>query len=180
LGENGEMQAIDKYARIERERRFLVREFPTDAEVTRIHRIVDRYIEGTRLRLREQNQKGEPPVFKLAKKVPCLAGGAQQGLITNLYLSEHEFSLLAQLPAKSLSKTRYSVPPFGIDIFEGTLQGLVLAEAEFNSAEAASGLILPSFILREVSADNRFSGGELVRASRQDLQTWLLEHGIKI
>jgi CYTH domain-containing protein len=32
-----------------------------------------------------------------------------------------------------LNKVRYSVPPLGIDVFEGTLEGLRLAEAEFNS-----------------------------------------------
>jgi len=94
-----------------------------------------------------------------------------------MYLTQDEFALLAQLSAKKLCKTRFSVPPFGIDVFEGTLEGLLLAEAEFDSAAAADDLTLPSFILREVSTDNRFTGGQLVRAARQDIQTWLLEYG---
>jgi CYTH domain-containing protein len=97
-----------------------------------------------------------------------------------MYLTKDEFGVLAQLSAKKLSKTRYSVPPFGIDVFEGTLQGLVLGEAKFDSAAAADALTLPSFILGEVSADNRFTGGQLVRASRQDIQSWLLEYGIRL
>jgi CYTH domain-containing protein len=97
-----------------------------------------------------------------------------------MYLSEDEFRIFAQLSAKQLSKTRYSVPPFGIDVFEGTLQGLIVAEAEFESAQDADSLTLPSFIVREVSADPRFTGGRLVRASRQEIQAWLSEYGIKL
>jgi CYTH domain-containing protein len=70
------------------------------------------------------------------------------------------------------------VPPFGIDVFHDTLEGLFLAEAEFDTPLEADALALPSFILREVSADRRFTGGELARASRRDLQFLLLENGI--
>ena len=100
-------------------------------------------------------------MFKLTQKVPARASGAQQGLITTIYLTGDEFRVFAQLSAKRLSKTRYSVPPFGIDVFEGKLEGLLLAEAEFDSAAEADALTLPSFILGEVSADNRFTGGQL-------------------
>ena len=79
-----------------------------------------------------------------------------------------------------LTKTRHSVPPFGIDVFEGVLSGSVLADAEFNSAAEASALALPSFIVREVSDDSRFTGGSLVTVSRQELENWLAEHGIKL
>lgn len=88
--------------------------------------------------------------------------------------------MLAQLPAQSLSKIRYSLPPFGIDVFEGMLEGLILAEAEFDSAADAGALLLPSFILHEVTADPRFTGGQLVRASRQQIQAWLSEYGISL
>jgi CYTH domain-containing protein len=97
-----------------------------------------------------------------------------------MYLTEGEFRVFSQLPAKKLSKTRYSVPPFGIDVFEDELKGLILAEAEFDSAAGARALILPSFILREVSTDNRFTGGQLARASRHDILIWLSEYGIKL
>jgi len=174
------MQLQHKYARIERERRFLLEQFPSNANVVRIRRITDRYIDGTALRLREQSDGSEPAIFKLTQKVPARASGAQQGLITSMELTQDEFRVLAQLAAGKLSKTRYSVPPFGIDVFEDTLQGLVLAEAEFDSAAAADALTIPSFIVCEVSADERFTGGQLVRASRQDVRTWLSEYGIAL
>jgi CYTH domain-containing protein len=174
------MQPQHKYARIELERRFLLDQFPGHANVVRVRRITDRYIDATGLRLREQNDGSGLTVYKLTQKIPARAGEAQQALITSMYLTRDEFDVLAQLPAKMLSKTRYSVPPFGIDLFEGTLKGLVLAEAEFDSAIEAQALVLPWFILHDVSTDERFTGGRLVRASRQDLQTWLAEYRIRL
>jgi len=180
LGQNMKVQLQHKYARIERERRFLLAQFPSNANVVRIRRIIDRYIDGTALRLREQSEDSGLVMFKLTQKLPARASGAQQGLITSMYLTKDEFCILAQLSAKTLNKTRYSVPPFGIDVFEGPLEGLLIAEAEFDSAAAADSITLPSFIFQEVSADNRFTGGQLVCASRQDVKTWLLEYGIRL
>src|SRR5581483_9884754 len=134
-----------KYARIERERRFLVEQFPAPANVVGIRSIKDLYIDNTALRLREQTEDTGAVVFKLTQKIPARGPGAQQGFITNMYLSKEEFRVLAQLSGKKLRKTRYSLPPFGIDVFEGELAGLLLAEAEFDSADAADSLTLPSF-----------------------------------
>jgi CYTH domain-containing protein len=174
------MPLVHKYARIERERRSLLERFPKNADVAGIRQLIDRYIDGTTLRLRKQSKDGGPTVFKLTQKIPERAGGAQRGFITSMYLTEDEFFLLAQLPAKTLSKTRYSVPPFGIDVFEDALEGLLLAEAEFDAASDAEALPVPSFALREVSSDERFTGGELVRASRREMLAWLLEFGIRL
>lgn len=172
------VETAGKYARIERERRFLAERFPADAGVTRIRRIADRYLDGTTLRLRHQSEERGPAVFKLTQKIPARAAGAQQGFITTMYITEAEYRVLAALPAQTLRKTRYSVPPFGIDVFEGALQGLVLAEAEFDSASAADAQGMSPFLVREVSDDDRFTGGRLVRASREDVRNWLSEYDI--
>jgi CYTH domain-containing protein len=174
------LPAQHKFARIERERRFLLDGFPSNANVIRVSRITDRYIDGTALRLRQLSDDIGSVVFKLTQKVPSPDAGAQQGFITTMYLREHEFRALAQLSGAQLNKIRYSVPPFGIDVFEDRLEGLVMAEAEFESALDADALTLPSFILREVSTDDRFTGGQLARASRQQIQVWLSEYGIKL
>ena len=170
----------EKYARIERERRFLLAQFPSNATVVRDRRITDSYIEGTTLRLRKQCYSDGLTTFKLTQKLQLRGNGAQQGFITSMYLTQDEFQVLAQLPARKLTKTRFSVPPFGIDVFDGLLQGLILAEAEFDSAAAAYALTVPSFATGEVSADDRFTGGQLVRASRQDIQSWLLDYGVAL
>lgn len=170
----------EKYARIERERRFLLAQFPSNTMVVRNRRITDNYIEGTTLRLRKQSYNDGLTTFKLTQKLPLRGNGAQQGFITSMYLTQDEFQVLAQLPARKLTKTRFSMPPFGIDVFDGLLEGLILAEAEFESATAAETLTVPFFVIGEVSADDRFTGGQLVRASRQDIQCWLLDYGIAL
>lgn len=114
------------------------------------------------------------------KKLPGGTARGQQGLITTMYLTNDECGILTTLPATELTKIRHSVPPFGIDVFEGKLNGLVLAEAEFNSEAEASALVLPSFIVAEISDDRRFSGGNLVTASRKELGQWLTEYGITL
>src|SRR5689334_11708245 len=113
------MLSKHKYARIERERRFLLERLPPQMSVTRICRIDDRYIDGTALRLRERNDDCGQVTYKFTQKIPGRSNGAQQGLITSMYLTKSEFCVLATLPARQLRKTRYSVPPFGIDVFEG-------------------------------------------------------------
>jgi CYTH domain-containing protein len=174
------MSSAPKYAKIERERRFLLERLPQEAIVVRTRRIADRYIHGARLRLREQTDDDGSAVFKLTQKISERGDGAQQGFITTMYLKRDEFDVLAQLPANTLAKSRYSVPPFGIDVFEDQLEGLVLAEAEFASPEDAAALEIPSFICSEVSADDRFTGGRLVLASRDELRARLAEYGIHL
>ena len=157
-----------KYALVERERRFLLAGFPNDVTVVRTRHITDRYIDGTRLRLRAMRDEDGSTVYKLTQKIRELGPDSRQGFITNIYLDEAEFRVFAQLPAAVLRKTRYSVPPFGIDVFMDALEDLVLAEVEGEADLAA-----PSYAVREVSTDERFTGGHLVRLARAELQALL-------
>ncbi|WP_035851411.1 CYTH domain-containing protein [Kitasatospora azatica] len=169
--------AVGKYARVERERRFLFAEPPAPAVVTVTRRIDDRYLTGTRLRLRRVERTDSGAVeLKLTQKLP----GTPWGLVTNTYLSPEEYRLLATLPAQVIRKTRYSVPPLGIDVFEPPLHGLVLAEAEFDTEEEARVFAPPAGCVAEVTADPRFTGGSLVSASRAQLRARLAEYGIQI
>jgi CYTH domain-containing protein len=173
------MQQPHKYGRIERERRFLLGAFPS-GDVVRIRHIKDRYLDGTRLRLREQADEGGPAIFKLTQKVADGESGALHELVTNIYLTADEFQLLSRLPGRMLSKVRYSIPPFGIDVFADALEGLRLAEAEFRSAADADALAIPGYMLHEVTGDVRFTGGQLVRASRQSVEDWLTGYGMTL
>ncbi|MFE7869619.1 hypothetical protein ACFUYE_04635 [Micromonospora humida] len=169
-----------KYARVERERRFLLAGPPPPATVTAGRRITDRYLDGTRLRLRRDESLASGACeLKLTQKVPAQRPGHVQGLITNMYLSPAEYELLARLPAATLGKTRLSVPPLGIDVFDPPLHGLVLAEAEFTTDEAAHSFLPPPQVVAEVTDDVRFTGGSLVHAHRDDLLSWLADYGIK-
>jgi len=169
-----------KYARVERERRFLLAAPPPASAVTGSRRITDRYLPGTRLRLRRVDYPGnQASEFKFTQKVPADRPGYIQGLITNTYLSAAEYDLLASLPADVLSKTRLIVPPLSIDVFGPPLHGLVLADVEFTTDEAARSFRPPPLAIAEVTSDARFTGGNLVRTRRHDLLTWLAEYGIE-
>jgi CYTH domain-containing protein len=169
-----------KYARIERERRFLLAGPPPPSAITGRRRINDRYLPETRLRLRriDHMDSGECE-FKFTQKVPADQPGFIQGLITNTYLSAAEYDLLASLRADVLSKTRLSVPPLSIDIFDPPLHGLIMADVEFSTDKEAQAFLPPSVLVAEVTDDLRFTGGSLVRARRDDLLAWLAEYGIE-
>jgi CYTH domain-containing protein len=169
-----------KYARVERERRFLLAGPPPASAVTESRRITDRYLPGTRLRLRrvEIADSGELQ-FKFTQKVPAGEPGFVQGLITNTYLSATEYDLLATLSADVLAKTRLSVPPLSVDIFDPPLHGLVMADIEFATDQEARAFAAPAIAIAEVTDDLRFTGGSLVRASRADLRAWLADYGIE-
>ena len=170
-----------KYARIERERRFLLASPPSASALTAGRRITDRYLPETRLRLRRIDYlDGEACEFKFTQKVPAGRPGHVQGLITNTYLSATEYDVLAAIPAEVLSKTRFSLPPLSIDVFDPPLHGLVLADVEFSTDEAARSFPLPAVAIAEVTDDLRFTGGNLARTRRHELLAWLAEYGIEL
>ncbi len=138
----------EKYARIERERRFLVAEFPSEGRPVRVTEIVDRYFPGTTLRLRRMIARvGEDAteICKLTQKVRSESGGAEQGLITTTYLSESEYELLARLPGDDLRKTRFSIRR-GVDVFAPPLDGLILARGGVRDGQGDDGV--PPSVLR--------------------------------
>lgn len=170
-----------KYALVERERRFLLRAAPEASGARELRRITDRYLAGTRLRLRRVERPGSfPPEFKLTQKIPADRPGPVQGTITNTYLSRDEYDVFAVLPAAVLVKTRLSIPPLGVDVFGPPLDGLVLAEAEFGTDEEMYAFEPPAGIVAEVTADPRFTGGRLVHAHRTELASWLGDYGIPL
>ena len=169
-----------KYARVEIERRFLLAGVPDGAEVSAVHEIDDRYLDGTRVRLRRMAQVGGATQLKLTQKVPEAAGGAQQGALTTIYLSEAEHAAFARLPAAELRKSRLSIAPYGVDVFHGELEGLYLAEAEFATMQDAAALVPAAFCHAEVTTDRRFTGGELVRASGEQVRAWAREYALEL
>jgi hypothetical protein len=169
-----------EYARPERERRFLFTA-PPDGPVIRTVRIVDRYLLGTRIRLRQATEASgdgdaQRTIHKLTQKVSASDGGL--ALITTMYLEATEYAALLQLPAATLRKTRLSIPPLGVDVFEGELFGLVLGEAEFEDDASMTAFPLPRDAVADVTRDRRLSGGRLVVTSAAELAAVLHTHGI--
>lgn len=155
-----------KYMAIERERRWLCRTVPHE-RVVQTDIITDLYITGAQLRLREARPTdGGTPTFKLSRKADV---DARTRLITTIYLPEEEFALLrSSLQGPTLKKLRHKLQPLpgvsmSVDEFQGTLGGLVLAEAECETQDALAVFPVPDFALREVTDDARFSGASLAK-----------------
>ncbi|MBO0822475.1 MAG: hypothetical protein J2P27_01295 [Actinobacteria bacterium] len=143
-----------RYARVETERRFLVRAVPEG--VTHVYDIADRYIEGTRLRLREITTDGTT-TRKLGQKIR-LGSGPERIAHTSIYLDDAEWAVLCRLPARLLRKRRYRVEQNGVllavDRFE---DGCLVAEID-GSDERPTDPPPWLDVIREVTGDEAFTG----------------------
>ena len=155
---------LGRYARLEDEQRFLLRGLPAGLEEPRL--IVDRYLIGTRLRLREVTAEGRI-VRKLGHKVCPDPRRPSRIWHTTCYLDEAELEMLASLPTHVLTKRRWTVRGGGcVDELLGPLEGLILAEGE-------RPLEPPFPHAGEVTDDQRFGGGALAALDAEGLKTLL-------
>jgi CYTH domain-containing protein len=171
-----------KYARIERERRFLLAKAP--AGLPSEHNVIcDWYFKGTRLRLRRvETHAGELVALKLTQKYVAPSPVFGQTIITNLYLDEQEFNHLLSLGGCSIRKRRYAhaigPQPCAIDIFDGHLDGLLLTEIGFDDDVAMTGCPIPEFVVAEVTTEAFFTGANLAYIRAEDLERELLRRGV--
>jgi CYTH domain-containing protein len=174
-------QRIGKYACLEIERRYLLKDVPADLALTGDGwRITDRYIPDTRLRLRcMESMAGEGSIFKLTQKYRASHQAVTEATITNMYLSEEEHNRLKALDARILQKVRRSYRvqsrDFSVDVFEGRHRGLILAELELEVTMPSNDVDLPSFILKEITNDPFFSGGNLAMMTDEEFRQGLRE-----
>jgi len=150
-----------KYTHIERERRFLVDPARRpDLLGCPSVLIEDRYIDGTRMRLRRMTASDTGRVvLKLTKKYETTDPRVQP--IVTTYLTAAEYTLFAALPAHRLVKRRHVAGNYSIDLFQGPLAGLELAESEQPDEAMLIALAPPEWAVREVSDDSRYTGGHL-------------------
>lgn len=147
-----------KYAVVERERRFVVRRLP--AGVTETREIVDRYVTGTRLRLRVVRHGDGTVVRKLGQKVR-LGEGPAEVACTNLYLDEAEWALLEALPARVLRKRRHVVERDGVVVaVDEHEDGTLVAELDDGDRSPAP---VPAWldVVADVSDDEAWTGAAL-------------------
>ncbi len=168
-----------KYARVERERRFLLRELPPGLKVNDSHtQIFDNYITNTRLRLRKvRSPQTREWRWKLTQKFAPAPPDFAHTIITNIYLSQYEYEVFAVFEGNEIRKNRYPYEHdgriFGIDVFLGELRGLILAEIEFETDEEMNAFGIPSFAVFDVTNDLMFTGAKLVDLSSDDLREYL-------
>lgn len=166
-----------KYVRVERERRYLLRELPEGVTVRDEHaQITDNYISNTRLRLRKSRwvPTGEWSL-KLSQKQAIAPPDHSRALITTLYLSRAEYEVLSVFEANELRKNRYYLRHegrlFSVNVFLGDLRGLILAETDFETDEELDAYVaLPPFAVREVTREEMFTGGSLVHLTADQIR----------
>ena len=158
-----------KYARRELERRWRVdRALRPPVEDLDFVVIDDRYLTGTRLRLRRMTRSDGWTACKLTKKYESERPEARP--IVTTYLTETEYALFAALPARAMRKRRYHFPIEGrywsLDVFEGPLARLELVEVEAPDEAALAALVPPPWVTKEVTHDARYQCGALAQTNQ--------------
>ncbi|MEP6568832.1 MAG: hypothetical protein ABJC10_03580 [Acidobacteriota bacterium] len=172
-----------KYARVERERRYLLQDLPEGLTRASPHvQITDDYITGTRLRLRKvRDPQTNKWTIKFTQKFAPDTEDLSRTVITNIYLNALETEMLAVSDANEIRKNRYPFEyegrRFSVDMFLGDLFGLVLAEVSFASDEELNTYPKPPFAVAEVTTNELFTGGKLCQISFADIREAIRRNG---
>ena len=156
-----------KYARVEMERRFLLATLPSEVDPRSGYQTLeDLYFPGTSLRLRRvTSPAGRVIELKLNQKLQNDPPLPTHRITTSVYLGPADYSLLSRLAGGRLAKRRYAFwsegTRFGIDVFQESLQGLVLAETEVASEDILDSVPALPVPHIEVTAEPLFCGGTL-------------------
>ncbi|PYS70379.1 MAG: hypothetical protein DMF73_13000 [Acidobacteria bacterium] len=173
-----------KYAHIERERRYLLRDLPEGLNRADHHlQITDNYLTGTRLRIRKvRDPKTNKWVVKFTQKFAPNENDLSRTMITNLYLNATEAEILSIFEANEIRKNRYyfdfAARRYSIDMFIGDLFGLVLAETSFETDEELENFQMPPFALADVTNNEIFSGGKLSELTFADVKNEILQSAL--
>jgi CYTH domain-containing protein len=174
-----------KYARIERERRYLLQDLPAGMTRADYHlQITDNYLTGSRLRLRKvRDPRTNKWVVKFTQKFPIAPNDLARTVITNTYLDAVEAETLSAIfNSNEIRKNRYYYDyesrRFSIDMFLGDLFGLVLAEISFDSDEELANFAKPPFALADVTDNELFTGGRLSQLTFTELRHEIIDQGL--
>ena len=174
-----------KYARLERERRYLLRDLPEGMNRADPHlQITDNYVTGSRLRLRKVREpRTNKWTVKFTQKFAPNPNDLSRTIITNTYLNALEADVLSTIfDSNEIRKNRYPFEfdgrDFSIDMFLGDLFGLVLAEVSFKTDEELDTFPKPLFALAEVTNEELFTGGRLCDLTFSDVRAEIARLGL--
>ena len=174
-----------KYAHIERERRYLLRDLPEGVTRADPHlQITDNYMTGSRLRLRKVREpRTNKWTVKLTQKFAPNPEDLSRTIITNTYLTALEAEVLSIVfNSNEIRKNRYPFEfegrKFSVDMFLGDLFGLVLAEVSFETDEELDQFPKPPFALVDVTNDELFTGGRLCELTFSEVRAEIGQRGL--
>jgi CYTH domain-containing protein len=182
--QNTVVPAESKYARVERERRYLLQDLPEGLTRPDPHvQITDNYITGTRLRLRKVREpRTNKWTVKLTQKFAPDPRDFSRTIVTNIYLNALEVETLGISDANEIRKNRYLFEfegrKWSVDMFLGDLFGLVLAEVSFETDEKLDGFPKPPFAVADVTNIELFTGGRLCELTFEDIREEMITIGI--
>jgi CYTH domain-containing protein len=173
-----------KYARIERERRYILQDLPEGLTRADPHlQITDNYITGSRLRIRKvRDPRTNKWTVKFTQKFPVEPDDLSRTVITNTYLNAMEAETLSVFNSNEIRKNRYYFNyqdrQFSIDMFLGDLFGLVLAEVSFDTDEELENFSTPPFALADVTNNELFTGGKLCEMTFAEVRVQIQQLGL--
>jgi adenylate cyclase len=148
---------------IEIERKFLVAEPPSDLSRWPSSAIEQGYLavadNGTEVRVRRRDGRAAVLTVK--------SGGGRQRVEEEIEIEPERFERLWPLTeGRRIEKTRYEIPAadgavIELDVYAGDLDGLVVAEVEFESDEKADAFGAPRWFGQEVTDDARYKNQRL-------------------
>jgi CYTH domain-containing protein len=182
--QNTVVPSESKYARVERERRYLLQDLPEGLSRADPHvQITDNYITGTRLRIRKiREPRTNKWTVKFTQKFAPDPQDFSRTIITNTYLNALEAETLSMFDANEIRKNRYPFEydgkKFSVDMFLGDLFGLVLAEASFETDQELEGFTKPPFAIADVTNNELFTGGRLCELTFEDVREEIVKSGL--
>ena len=145
---------------MEIERKFLIKNMPDNLEQYKYHDIEQAYLcTSPVVRIRKQDDE-----YYLTYKSKGMMAREEYNLPLGREGYEH---LLPKADGNILTKGRYLIPlddghMVELDVFDGVKKGLIMAEVEFESEEAAKEFIPPEWFGEEVTYDSRYHNSNMI------------------
>ncbi|QFJ54634.1 CYTH domain-containing protein [Pseudobutyrivibrio xylanivorans] len=143
---------------MEIERKFLIKELPDLSKYN--------YVDI------EQGYLSTQPVVRIRKKndayILTYKGGglmAREEIEAALTKEAYEH-LREKIDGYPITKRRYLIPldkyTIELDVFEGHMEGLIMAEVEFSSIEEANSFVAPDWFGQDVTEDPRYHNSRMI------------------
>jgi len=164
---------LDINKMIELEKTYLAKEIPKELKDCKYKEIIDIYIPKDKnhpsLRIRKYGGR-----YVITKKEPSEDGDASKQLEQTIVLREDEFKEFMKLEGKKTHKIRYQYNYKDriaeIDVFQGSLKGLIVVDFEFETEEEKNSFEIPDFCLADVTFELFIAGGMICGKSYEDIK----------
>lgn len=159
---------------LEIERKFLVSDLPDLSKLTlvRYERYYVYQTDGIEVRVQK---KGDAFEFERKVQTDVLTRETQK-----IQITEGEFDFFKNIANRSIIRVSYIIettPKISIKMYEGVFQGLVRAEVEFDSAEAAYAFEPPVWFGREITENPLGRDGLLIKLNENEFRQLLENTG---